>query len=368
MLTSLIIILVVLVISGVIAFVGDNVGRFAGRRHFSVFGLRPRRTAVLITSIVGVLIAALTILIMIVFSENVRVALFNLESLKKDLLSTSKLIVEKETELEDLKERYEQQINIYNDQIEAYDKLSQEFKNTQDKVNQLQASKAYLEASRAQLQNSIKGLQIKIEKAKTQSLLISVNQTIFADLISGKGKKESQIRDDIDAMLKRVKEFIERIYVSYGIESRNWQVKVNPAQKQQIINYIKSSHSESIILVVAAKNTLVGEDVEVVFKHIENKLVFSKDETIVSSVIDGSKTHKEIIGDLKKVLISVHNVALKKGMLADFQGSLGVIEYTELYKLANKIKNLGVKVKLEVKAEDNIHISGPLKITFIVRG
>jgi len=290
--TSLIIILVVLIISGVIAFVGDNVGRFAGRRHVSVFGLRPRRTAILITVIVGILIAAITILVMIIFSENVRVALFKLESLRKDLSNTSQLIKEKETELEDLKSKYDEQINSYNEKVKAYDDLLSEFKNVESRVNQLQASKTLLENSKIQLQNSIKGLQVKIDKAKTQTLLISVNQNIFADLVNGKGKKEPQIREEIDQMLVKVKEFVEKVYGSYGIEAHNWQVKVSPQQKQQIINYIKSSKSESIIIVVAAKNTLVGEDVEVNFKHIENKLVFSKNEVIVSAIIDGSRTQK----------------------------------------------------------------------------
>ena len=256
--TSLIIILVVLIISGVIAFVGDNVGRFAGRRHVSVFGLRPRRTAILITVIVGILIAAITILVMIIFSENVRVALFKLESLRKDLSNTSQLIKEKETELEDLKSKYDEQINSYNEKVKAYDDLLSEFKNVESRVNQLQASKTLLENSKIQLQNSIKGLQVKIDKAKTQTLLISVNQNIFADLVNGKGKKEPQIREEIDQMLVKVKEFVEKVYGSYGIEAHNWQVKVSPQQKQQIINYIKSSKSESIIIVVAAKNTLVG--------------------------------------------------------------------------------------------------------------
>lgn len=359
--TSLIIVLVILFISGLIAFVGDNVGRYAGRRHFSVFGLRPRRTAVLITVVVGVFIAGLTVLIMIIFSENVRVALFKLEGLRKELLSTTKAVEYKEKELGDLKIKYEEQEEAYDEQVRAYEALSQTLSTTKIQVQTLQRSKV-------SLQKSVQNLQIKIKRAKTEDLLFSVNQTIYADLIDGRGKNADTIRESINIMLSKVREFINKLYMSYGRGTYDGQINVSATNKKQIINSIKTSKSELIIKVIAAKNTIFGEEVEIRFKYIPNRLVFSKNALIISTVLNGAKSRKKIESDIRKLLIDVRNVALSKGMMTDVAGSVGVVEYAELYRLVTMIKKIGTKVRLDVKAGEDIYTSGPLKISFLVRG
>lgn len=58
-LTALALIMTVLM-GGIIAYNGDVIGRRFGKRRVSVFGLRPKHTAILITSLTGVLISGLT--------------------------------------------------------------------------------------------------------------------------------------------------------------------------------------------------------------------------------------------------------------------------------------------------------------------
>src|SRR3954470_23750643 len=54
------VVLVLLALCGFIAYVGDLLGRRLGKKRLSVFGLRPKHTAILLTVITGVLIAAVT--------------------------------------------------------------------------------------------------------------------------------------------------------------------------------------------------------------------------------------------------------------------------------------------------------------------
>lgn len=51
---------VTVLVGGLIAYAGDVIGRRFGKRRASIFGLRPRHTAVVITSVTGVLISLLT--------------------------------------------------------------------------------------------------------------------------------------------------------------------------------------------------------------------------------------------------------------------------------------------------------------------
>lgn len=65
-------IIVTLVVAGLVAWAGDVLGRKLGRRRISLFGLRPRRTALLIAVLTGMLITGGTILASFLASENIR--------------------------------------------------------------------------------------------------------------------------------------------------------------------------------------------------------------------------------------------------------------------------------------------------------
>ncbi|MDR5702736.1 MAG: DUF3084 domain-containing protein [Armatimonadota bacterium] len=74
-----------LVMSGVIAYIGNLVGRNIGRRRLSIFGLRPRHTAQLITVLSGMLITVFTLVTVLALSESARVALFRLNQLRQEI-------------------------------------------------------------------------------------------------------------------------------------------------------------------------------------------------------------------------------------------------------------------------------------------
>ena len=81
-------ILVLAVVGGVIAFIGDRLGTRIGKKKLSIFGLRPRHTAVIVTIFTGICITTVTFGIMAAVSENVRTALFGMERLNAMIAET----------------------------------------------------------------------------------------------------------------------------------------------------------------------------------------------------------------------------------------------------------------------------------------
>ncbi|MBM3450818.1 MAG: DUF3084 domain-containing protein [Armatimonadetes bacterium] len=75
---GLLLVPLLLLVSGVIAYVGNVVGRRIGKRRLSLFGLRPRTTAQIITVLTGVVINLVTLGAVLTFSSDARVALFDL--------------------------------------------------------------------------------------------------------------------------------------------------------------------------------------------------------------------------------------------------------------------------------------------------
>ena len=72
-------ILALLVLGGVLSTLGDRLGTRVGKARLSLFNLRPRRTAVLITVLTGSLISAVSLGLMLLVSQRLRTGLFELD-------------------------------------------------------------------------------------------------------------------------------------------------------------------------------------------------------------------------------------------------------------------------------------------------
>lgn len=84
MTTGLVLIAAILILGGVIATVGDRLGTRVGKARLTLFNLRPRKTATLITILTGGIIAASTFGILFAVSDNLRTGVFDLERIRRE--------------------------------------------------------------------------------------------------------------------------------------------------------------------------------------------------------------------------------------------------------------------------------------------
>lgn len=82
--SGFILILAVLILGGVIATVGDRIGTKVGKARLSLFNLRPRKTATLVTILTGVSVAASTLGILLGTSGPLRTGIFEYERIQRD--------------------------------------------------------------------------------------------------------------------------------------------------------------------------------------------------------------------------------------------------------------------------------------------
>jgi uncharacterized protein (DUF3084 family) len=82
---AVILIPTLILVSGLVAFVGNQVGRSIGRRRLVALGLRPRYTAQLITVITGMLITVVTLAVVLLVSNDARQALFHLQEIRQQI-------------------------------------------------------------------------------------------------------------------------------------------------------------------------------------------------------------------------------------------------------------------------------------------
>lgn len=85
MTTGFILVFAVLILGGVIATAGDRIGMRVGKARLTLFNLRPRQTATLITILTGSVISATTLGLLFAVSEQLRTGVFELREIQDDL-------------------------------------------------------------------------------------------------------------------------------------------------------------------------------------------------------------------------------------------------------------------------------------------
>ena len=85
-----ILILSLLVLGGILSTLGDRLGTRVGKARLSIFNLRPKSTAVLITVFTGSIISSISFAIMVAFNSQLRVGLFELESIQAKIKNSEK--------------------------------------------------------------------------------------------------------------------------------------------------------------------------------------------------------------------------------------------------------------------------------------
>ena len=83
-------ILLLLVLGGILSTLGDRLGTRVGKARLSIFKLRPKSTAVLITVFTGSIISAISFAIMVAFNSQLRVGLFELEDIQEKISEREK--------------------------------------------------------------------------------------------------------------------------------------------------------------------------------------------------------------------------------------------------------------------------------------
>ena len=177
--TGWFLLLALLVLGGVLSTLGDRLGSRVGKARLSLLGLRPKRTAVVITVLTGSLISALSLGLLLLVSRQLRVGLFELNDLQNRLRSSrSDLKTSKRAQKQASKE------------LTAAQQRAAELRRT---LQPLQEQTRSLEAERQQLSQDVDAKDIEIQR--TEQELSAVRSQIRS------GEKElNQLEDTLLAL------------------------------------------------------------------------------------------------------------------------------------------------------------------------
>lgn len=173
-----ILILAILVLGGAIATIGDRLGTRVGKARLSLFKLRPRQTAVLITIFTGLTISGSTLGILFATSKPLRQGIFEFDEIQKKLRNARKDLDKATAEKTNVENELAQaktqkataqiKLNQINQSLQTTSlKLNQAIakqKNTEDRFNKTQSQLKETVLQKESLQSEIKKLQQDREK------------------------------------------------------------------------------------------------------------------------------------------------------------------------------------------------------------
>ncbi len=168
MTTGYILIAAILILGGVIATVGDRIGTRVGKARLSLFKLRPKNTAVLVTIFTGGLISASTLGILFAADEGLRKGVFELEDIQTDLRQKREQLKTAETQKSQIESELSQAKIAQAKAQQDLQAINQSLQAANAKQLQTQAQLNRTISQQAQTQTQLQRTQGQLEQAVTQ--------------------------------------------------------------------------------------------------------------------------------------------------------------------------------------------------------
>ncbi len=278
-----ILILVVLFLGGLIATLGDRIGTKVGKARLSLFNLRPRKTAVLVTVFTGVLISASTLGVLLLASSGFRDMLLRFDVIRSSLNQTRKDLDQAKAEI---KSRSDEKDSIEAELTKSRAK-SRQVQNTLDKINE-----SLKTALARQRDTEARRLAVERQAVILRSEIISLNQE--QQVLAGqRDEVRTQIAQRDQELAARTGEVAAR---DREIQSR----KVIIAEREKSLKFLEQEQSRLIQKSIEFTNVIEALKKEQTSLANENTEIRRKLPAIPTNRILSSVLVQEDIRDPQK--------------------------------------------------------------------
>ena len=365
---------VLAIMGGIIAYLGDKIGSRVGKRKIKLFGLRPKYTSILVTILTGISIAAVTLGVMSVLSENVRIALFGMRQLRmqnealetqrdqllkqagdlgKELDEKNRLIASNE----DLLQLQQEQLDGKNEEIRLTQlDLQQAQAARDDKARQLsviqvamdkalqdkdkavadrdaaQHDLAVLEETKERMVSTIEVLDKRIRilnetmtNIREGTVMFRVGEVLSSVVLSS-GQDGKTTREELSRAMQQTNAMICRYL---GITDENAvMVYIAPDEFNAAISALQQGEAggKKLIRLIAAGNIMVGEPALVHIDMHDNNLIYHKGDVVYETELNESETAHNPELQVMRFLHDVNLQAKAKGVLPDpLSGNVGAL-------------------------------------------
>ena len=342
--TGWLLIFSLLVLGGILSTLGDRLGTRVGKARLSIFKLRPKSTAVLITVFTGSIISAISFAIMVAFNSQLRVGLFELDDIQAK-------IAERETELKKLEKNLYalrsgdvvissgQSLLTKTIKIEKNDDIKKEIENIlqQANLNAFNLAKTNKSKYRRILlvrKDHIENLEkiiadrrswvVNIRSAgnilRGENYVYAFPEAILNKNITRKGEviaseKISLSQPDSESIRKKIKLLLSSTLAEVKRRgSLSSELKINATQINNLGNNLVSRKNVDLEIIATENISLANSDSESIRKKIK---------LLLSSTLAEVKKRGSLSSELKVNATQINN--LGKNLVSRKKGNIQII-------------------------------------------
>jgi len=396
--------IVLAVMGGLIAYLGDKIGSKVGKRKIKLMGLRPKYTSILVTIMTGISIAVVTLGVMSVLSENARVALFGMNKLrqqqhvleeqrdrllaeadklaremqeKNDLLADNELkLASQEEQLDGANDRLRltlldlEQVQAARDDASAqlgivqtaFNQANADLATAQGEIEELEHTKAGLTKTVAALDERNRLLNESMLTVREGTVLFRVGEVLSSSVLTA-GQHQDETRSQLSGIMVNINNMIrQRLNIT---DEKAVLLYISPDEFERTVQELSNSpKSSKLIRVTAAGNIITGEPALVHVNVYDNNLVYNRGREVYTEYFTSEEIASGAELQLLHFLHNVNRSAQSDGILPDpLSGNVGALTAVEMFDTISRMKAYGnTGLTLQAVTTQNIFTAGPLRI------
>ena len=327
--TGWVLLLSLLILGGVLSTLGDRLGSRVGKARLSLFGLRPRQTAVVITVLTGSLISALSLGLMLLVSRQLRVGLFELNDLearlrssRSDLKGSRKAQRKARQQLEQARADEVEARKILADAQARAGELRSTLKPLQDQTRRLEAERRRLsqdvlnrDAEIKRTDDELRAVRERISSGEAElqqleenllalrrgDVAISSGQPLAT--VTLKLERPDQARQVIDQVLREAN--LQAFQQVLPGQAPDRQIILVPRQDIERLEQAIRKPGTWVVLLRSAANVLRGERVVYAFPDVRpNVAITLEGEVLAETALASEETSPEAIRNRINLLLA----------------------------------------------------------------
>ena len=384
-------ILALLLLGGVLSTLGDRLGSKVGKARLSLLGMRPRRTAVLITVLTGSLISGISLGLMLLVSDRLRTGLFELDQIERRLKDSREALNRSQVLLESSRTAVR---TAEQGRLQARNQLTRvegQARRLRGELAPLMQQRRQLELERDRLNGDINAKDADLRRNQNELARLNTRiaagskelQTLETNLIAlrrgdvvisaGQPLEIARVRIDnsnqakpvIEALLRQANTNVYQLVLPG--QTPNRQILLVPRSDINRLEQVLRRRGEWVVSVISVANVLKGERQVVAFPDVRpNKRVVKAGDVLASTALEADETSSEQVRSRLNLLLAAAFNRVKQ------QGSLtsGLqFDPSALNQLGASLSSRppGQAVQLEVIARQSSDLAEPVAVELRIR-
>jgi uncharacterized protein (DUF3084 family) len=294
-----------ILVSGLVAFIGNLVGRAIGRKRLTLLGVRPRYTAQIVTVITGMMITVVTLAVVLLASQDARQALFHLQ--------------------------------------------------------EVQQQTRQLEAQIATQQRELRALQVR-------DIIYQNDQEVLRTVIDGRAPFDD-IRRRVQTFVDLASRAARERGAAPGPDGATIVLSPPGLTADVIARDIAERAQRMAVRMIASENTVRGLPVHATVLVFPNTVVFREGQTIATASVNGRDSRGQIENALVDLAAAAAAVAKRDGVLSPpFALTTSPVDVrldpAIVLETVDRIKTAGTVTTVRAVALIDTYTVGPLVVTF----